>query len=58
MLKIVDGEREINLSGRIVDIIRWLIHNAERVNRGSGAIRFAFGAGALSVTVEEHQKIA
>jgi hypothetical protein len=58
MIKIIDGEAELNLRGRIVDIIRWLVRNAERINRGSGAIRFAFGAGSLSVTVEEHQKIA
>jgi hypothetical protein len=57
MLKVIDGEVGYELRGRVASIIRWLVRNADKINRGSGRIRFAFGGQHLAVTIELDEAI-
>jgi flagellar biosynthesis regulator FlaF len=57
MLRVNDGEVTYELRGRVASIIRWLVRNADKINRGSGRIRFAFGGQDLKATIEFDEAI-
>jgi len=56
VLRIIDGEREYKATGRVADIIRWLLRNMERISRGNVAVRFACAADDIKYEITESGK--
>jgi len=56
VLRIIDGDREIRVSGRVADMIRWLVRNVERISRGNVSVRFACAADDIKYELTETGK--
>ena len=53
---IIDGVQH-QVSGRLADMIAWLVRRAEQIRSGSTGVRFSYRGGTLKVIVEEEETI-
>lgn len=53
---IVDGQKH-DLTGRVADIVRWLIKSADRIGHGATGVRFIFRGPTLKAIVENEETI-
>lgn len=53
---IIDGKRH-EVSGRVADMISWLIQAADRIRLGSVGVRFAYRGSTLKAVIEHEETI-
>jgi len=54
---VIDG-KQVEVRGRLADMIRWLVRSAEQVSAGAVTVRFACRGPQLKVAIEHEETLS